>query len=270
MNSHEVLKAVQVSLNEKGFIPYGAVKLGKRPNEDGLLFHEAVRTALGMKFDDSVYMYWEWQSLATSLNAMWNALDDSASRIAGRRTTAVASIFEETTNLEEVIALLTDAISSSSSIEFPVISRRPTKSEPAVRFAGKILGALFATLGSLEETRSSGYGDLFSSLTDKPRTNEELLLYLDEMCRAANPTLDLNPPKSIVILRALGKALEDTNKARGVDDMSELSLGEFLIETEMSANWAGLSDQVILKRLLSISPEDAEAPKKAIEKFLAE
>ena len=269
MNSHEVLLAAQESLQTKGFIPYGAVKLGKRPNDTGLLFHEAVRTALGMKFDDSVYMYWEWQSLATSLNSMWNALDDSASRIIGRRTTAIASIFEETVTIDEVNVLLNDVVSNSSPTEFPKVVRRPTKSEAAVRFVGKMLGALFATLGALEETRSSGYGDLFASLTDKPRTNEELLRHLDGLCRLISPSLELKPPKSVVILRALGNAFEDTNKLRAKEDMSELSLSEFFIETELSANWAGLSDQVVLKRLLLISPEEADAPKKAIEKFLA-
>lgn len=269
MNSHEVLIAAQESLKTKGFIPYGAVKLGKRPNDTGLLFHEAVRTALGMKFDDSVYMYWEWQSLATALNSMWNALDDSASRIIGRRTTAIASIFEEAVTIDEVNVLLNDVVSNSSSTEFPMIVRRPTKSEASVRFVGKMLGALFATLGALEETRSSGYGDLFSSLTDKSRTNEELLLHLDAMCKAENSTLELQPPKSIVILRALGTAFEDTNKLRAKDDMPELSLSEFFIETEMSANWAGLSDQVVARRLDSISPEKPGAIRNALEKFLA-
>jgi len=269
MNSHDLLRSAQESLNEKGFVPYGAVKLGKRPNNSGLLFHEAIRASLGMKFDDSVYMYWEWQSLASALNAMWTSLDDAASRIVGRRTTAIASIFEEVVTIDEVNVLLNEVVSNSAPIEFPKIVRRPTKSESAVRFAGKMLGALFATLGALEEARSSGYGDLFSSLTDMPRTNEELLLHLDVMCKAANSTLELQPPKSIVILRALGNAFEDTNKLRAKEDLSELSLSEFFIETEMSANWAGLSDQVVLKRLLLISPEKADAPKKAIDKFLA-
>ena len=270
MNSHEVLMAAQESLNAKGFIPYGAVKLGKRPNDIGLLFHEAVRTALGMKFDDSVYMYWEWRKLSQALNAMWIALDDSATRVLGRRTTAIASIFVETVTISEVNLLLDDVMSNSSPIDFPKVIRRPTKSESAVRFAGKMLGALFATLGALEETRSSGYGDLFSSLADKPRTNEELLLHLDALCKAANPTLELQPPKSIVILRALGTAFEDTNKLRAKEDMPELSLSEFFVETEMSANWAGLSDQVVARRLDSISPEKTGASRNALEKFLAE
>ena len=270
MNSQELLKAAQLNLSEKGFIPYGAVKLGKRPNDKGLLFHEAIRDALGMRFDDSVYMYWEWQKLSLALNAMWSALDDSASRIAGRRTAAVASIFEETVDLETVNSLLNDVMVNSASIEFPAIARRPTKSESAVRFVGKMLGALFSTLGVLEEARSSGYGDLFSSLADKPRSNEELLLHLDAMCKAINARLELQPPKSIVILRALGTAFEDTNKLRAREDMPELSLCEFFIETEMSANWAGLSDQVVARRLDSISPEKPGASRNALEKFLAD
>jgi hypothetical protein len=150
------------------------------------------------------------------------------------------------------------------------VTRRPTKSESSVRFVGKITAALLSTLGVIEESRKSGYGDLFSSLTDQVRTNEELLAHLDSMCASIDSTLSLSPPKSIVILRALGKAFEESNKQRARDDLAELSLSEFFIETEESANWAGLSDSVVLKRFLAISPEDAEAAEKAIAKFLAE
>ena len=270
MNSREIFAAVLEKLNEKGFIPYGAVKLGKRPNANGLLLHELIREVIGMKFDDSVYMYWEWQELSASLDATWRELDDAASKIASRRTTAIAHVFEESVGKETVKSLFEAALMSSSVIEFPTITRRPTKSEPSVRFVGKMMGALFATIGSIEEARNSGYGDLFSSLTDEVRTNEELLMHLDNLCKSLSPSLDLKPPKSVVIIRALGKAYEETNRQRANDDLESLSLSEFLIETEESANWAGLSDSVVLKRLLAISPEDAEAAKQAIEKFLGE
>ncbi len=270
MNSREILHSAQTRLNEKGFVPYGAVKLGKRPNTEGLLIHEAIRESIGMKFDDSVYMYWEWKELSHSLKALWIELDSAASKIANRRTTAIAHVYEESVGQEAVLALFELALENTSVIEFPTVTRRPTKSEPTIRFVGKLMGALLATLGAIEEARSSGYGDLFSSLTDRVRSNEELLEHLDALCLSIDPSLALKPPKSVVVLRALGKAFEDLNKQRAKDDLAEFSLSEFFIETEESANWAGLSDAVVLKRLLTISPEDSEAAEKAIAKFLAE
>ena len=80
---------------------------------------------------------------------------------------------------------------------------------------------------------------------------------------------EIAPMKSIVIVRALGFALQSTNKSRELDDLEPLTLSEFLFETDDNANWSGLSDQVVLKRLLSIAPDETETAKRAIDKFLA-
>ena len=269
MNSTELLSQAVLTLKEEGFVPYGAVKLGKRPK--GLLLHEAIRKVIGMKPDDSVYMYWNWHDLHKSLNALWLDLDDAATRIAGRKTSIVALTFDDSTNLEQVEKILSsfDAVHSNS-IEFSEVKRRPARSESSVRFVGKMMGALLATIGLIEEARSNGFGDLFSSLTDTARTDEELLIHLDHLCSEIGAVDELVAPKSVVILRALGNAFEKLNKQREEDDLEQLTLSEFLIETEDSANWAGLTDQVILRRLLAISPETADAPLKAIHKFLSE
>jgi hypothetical protein len=103
----------QSLLRQKGFIPNGAVKLGKRPNSAGLLFHESIRESIGMKSDDSVYMYWEWKELSISLNAMWVVLDVAASKVAGRPTTAIAQVFEESVRQEVAISLFDVALENS-------------------------------------------------------------------------------------------------------------------------------------------------------------
>ena len=269
ISADSFLEKLRKLFEERGFLSYENSSKDKS-SEDASVLHEGVRQVLGLKTEDSVYMYWEWKELSLALNAMWLVLDQAASQLAGRQTTAIAHLFEESVQQEVAVSLLETARNNSQPIEFPSVTRRPTKSESSVRFVGKITAALLSTLGVIEESRKSGYGDLFSSLTDQVRTNEELLAHLDSMCASIDSTLSFSPPKSIVILRALGKAFEELNKQRAKDDLAEFSLSEFFIETEESANWAGLSDSVVLKRFLAISPEDAEAAEKAIAKFLAE
>lgn len=267
MNTKELLATSLDRLKDEGFIPYGAVKLGKRPK--GLLLHEAIRDVIGMKPDDSVYMYWDWAHLHKSLNALWLDLDDAASRMSGRRTSSIAMTFDESTSIETIENLFNEVqLNHTAQVAFEAVLRRPAKSESAVRFVGKLMGALLATIGILEESRSSGYGDLFSSLSDRARSDEELLVYLDAMCDEIDSSRNFSAPKSVVILRALGNAFEKLNEQREEDDLPQLSLGEFFVETEESANWAGLSDHVVLRRLLVICPETADAPLKAIDKFL--
>ena len=62
---------VRQSLNESGFLPFGGIKLGKR-TVPGVTLHEAFRNAIGMKPDDSVYMYWEWEEIETFISQFFN------------------------------------------------------------------------------------------------------------------------------------------------------------------------------------------------------
>jgi hypothetical protein len=269
MNSTELLSRAISILKDEGFVPYGAVKLGKRPK--GLLLHEAIRKVIGMKPDDSVYMYWNWEELHKSLNALWLDLDDASTRVADRKTSVVALMFEESTKFGQVENIVaTFEANHTKSFAYSEVKRRPAKSESSVRFVGKMMGALLATIGLIEEARSSGFGDLLSSLTEVARTDEELLVHLDELCAELGAVDELVAPKSVVILRAIGNGFEKLNKQREDDGLEQLTLSEFFIETEESANWAGLTDQVILRRLLAISPETADAQLKAIDKFLSE
>ena len=56
LDYESTISGVRQALNEKGFLPFGAIKLGKR-TLPGITLHEAFRNSIGMKPDDSVYMY---------------------------------------------------------------------------------------------------------------------------------------------------------------------------------------------------------------------
>lgn len=264
-----VLDETKRQIEAEGLLPFSSIKLGKR-TKPGITLFEALRNSLSMKVDDSIYMYWEWIELESFLDEFWRILDNSASVLEGRKTSVIARASEESCTTSDVLRILETAKFESPKI-ISSISRRPTKSEASVRYVGKLLGACFTTIGILEKQNNCGFGDLFSLLADESRTNVELLRHLDDMSRELDSPLEsLQPTDSILILRALGWALEKVNDDRKEDDQVSLTLGGFFFETEQSANWAGLSDQAILRRLLAIAPETAETQQKAISKFLGE
>ena len=260
---------VRQSLNESGFLPFGGIKLGKR-TAPGVTLHEAFRNAIGMKPDDSVYMYWEWEELGAYISGFWDAIDGAASVHLGRRTTAIAMAFDETRTLAEIDSLF-EKVEFAQVHSLESITRRATRNEASIRFVGKLLGACLSTLAVIETTTSCGYGDLISSLSTSSVSNVNLLRILDDRAKSSGiPLGDLSAPESVLIPRALGWAFEKFNADLAIEDQSQLSLAEFFVETESSANWAGLSDQSVLRRLLVIAPEKAEGQVKAISKFLGE
>ena len=265
-----ILDGTIKQIEAEGLLPFGSIKLGKR-TKPGITLFESLRNSLSMKIDDSVYMYWEWIELERFVSELWTALDESATAFVGRKTSAIAVAFEESLTTEEILKILRNVEFQDSTKGIEAISRRPTKSESSVRYVGKLLGACFTTIGIVEKANNCGYGDLFSTLSSDSRTNIELLSDLDEMAKGFDvPLTTLQPTDSVLILRALGWALEKVNEERKQEDQTPLTLSGFLFETEQSANWSGLSDQAILRRLLAISPETAETQQKAIAKFLAE
>ena len=278
MNGQEVVAAAVDLVQAEGFAPY--VSAGAGSSARGVQLHESIRRAIGMTkvsekgvvsaLDDSVYMYWEWKELKKALDVLWTVLDDSASRMFGRRTTAIACCAAPGRTSDEVVALLTNA-KVPAGLQFPTTTRRPTKNESSVRFGGKLLGALLQTIAVLEQGLNAGYGDLFSTLGQEEHTNIELLEVLDARCRLlqANGT-KLIAPSSTVVVRALGRALDKHNEPIKREDGQPLSLGQFLAATEETANWAGMTNQAVLTRLLTIAgPDDSVAAIKEIERFLA-
>jgi hypothetical protein len=266
---HELIDGVQNLLVTEGFVPFEKIKLGVRPTT-GLTLHECIRKTLRMKPDDSYYMYWEWRALQKCFNQFWLAMDNAASEIAGRRTSAVALAGPEESDLSHVLEMLKIVVVKDIS-EFPMTNRRPVVSEAQVRFVGKIYGACFQTIGVLATNSKIKYGELFSQLASESLSDEEFLTRLDDRCLSlTNDLSSLAKPKSVVILRALGFAHQISNQVREMESLKRYTIAEFLHATNEIEPWIEFSEVELLKRLLEIAPEKAEGPLKAIEKFFSE
>lgn len=253
---------------ESGFVPYSDSQSDSRKRQE-LTLHQGIRGVLNMRDDDSIYMYWEWRQLKTAFDSMWTELDVAASRFEGRTTSAIFVCSRPEFTESDLFSFF-QMVDVENLEAFPIALRRPTKSEGQVRYTGKLLGAVLMTLGIVAEAMDSGFGDLLSSISDAADNEIQLLDHLDGVAKReiGNPH-EAKPPSQIVILRALGWAYEEVNKTRVNEDLAEFNFAEFLRETEQSANWSGLTDQLVLKRLLAIAPERADASKKAIDKFLS-
>jgi hypothetical protein len=214
-------------------------------------------------------MYWEWRQLKSSFDAMWTEFDKSASKIDGRTTSIIAFCSRPEISLADLLQVL-DLVDQRNLLAFPQAVRRPTKSESQVRFVGKRLGAILMTLAIAADLTNSGYGDLLSTMSEAGKDEIATLDFLDRLIvREQFDKASIKGPSQIVISRALGRAYEKTNIDRARDEISEFNFSEFLRETESNSNWAGLSDKDVLRRLLTIAPDTAEASKKANEKFLS-
>lgn len=254
---------------ERGFLPYENSAKDKS-SKDALTLHEGVRQVLGLRTEDSVYMYWEWRQLKSSFDAMWTEFDKAASKIDGRTTSVIAICSRPELSLADLLQVL-DLVDQGNLLVFPQAVRRPTKSESQVRFVGKRLGAILMTLAIAADLTDSGYGDLLSTMSEVGEDEIDALDFLDRLIvREQLDKASIKAPNQIVIARALGRAFEKTNIDRAKDEITELNFLEFLRETESTANWAGLSDKDVLRRLLIISPEVATTSQSAVEKFLSD
>lgn len=262
----DFLANLKSQIDESGFVSY--FESTSKASSEGLALHQAIRKVLNLKPDDSIYMYWQWRELKIAFDAMWLEMDRAASEKESRITSVIAMSSKPDVKGEDMISIIT-SINPEKLLSFPRAIRRPTKSESQVRFIGKRLGAILMTIGIAADLTESGYGDLLSTLSNSGETEIDLLDHLDQIIiRESTDLNSIKPPQHAVILRALGRAFEKINEIRSKENVSELNFLEFLRETEESANWAGLSDKDVLRRLLAISPDETDAGKKANEKFL--
>jgi hypothetical protein len=268
ISADSFLEKLRKLFEERGFLSYENSSKDKS-SENASVLHEGVRQVLGLKTEDSVYMYWEWRQLKSSFDAMWTEFDRSASKIDGRTTSIIAFCSRPEISLADLLQVL-DLVDQRNLLAFPQAVRRPTKSESQVRFVGKRLGAILMTLAIAADLTNSGYGDLLSTMSEAGKDEIATLDFLDRLIvREQFDKASIKGPSQIVISRALGRAYEKTNIDRARDEISEFNFSEFLRETESNSNWAGLSDKDVLRRLLTIAPDTAEASKKANEKFLS-
>ena len=118
----------------------------------------------------------------------------------------------------------------------------------------------------IAESEDCGYGEVLSWMANPILGDEELLAKLDERCSSRGPHQQMQD-KSTYIPRELGRAYMLVRDQRN-DSSGSLSFSGFVSEQDVEANWEGLSNLSILKRLLVIAPEDSETHLKKISKLL--
>lgn len=262
--SVQILDAIKNVITTNSLISSDEMTLGVR-SKSGVTFHEAVRSSLEMRTNDSYYMYWEWRELRRSFESFWIELDLAASNVAGRPTTAIALLG---TNPALAITVL-DRANPDRIPDFVLPHRRPTSSESQVRFVGKLLGSCLQTMGIVATNAEIPLGQVLSRIAGNDFSDEELLEFLDRWClEIAGDVTTLKKPNSAILLRALGFAYQTTTQTFIEEFVENLSLADFIKATNDTSPWASYSDSGLLRRLLDISPDETESSKRAIDKFL--
>lgn len=268
-----VLDRAAKLINDRGFVPTSArviedsKKTTPKRAPSPVTLHEAIREAMGMEFDDADVAYWEWKSIRKLLSAVWQSLDLSATELAGKPERAAVVASRQDSDAQTITSILNRANPGSTPI-VERVTRRPDKFK-GIPLPGKVLWSIVVTIGVLKQSVGSDLGDLLSSLTDLDRTNFQLLEHLDSQVEIANIDVGaIEVLESGILLRALGRAIQETNRLRRLDDLQNLSVSQFLIEMEQSANWSGSSDPAVLRRLLTIAPDTAKMYQPLISEFL--
>ena len=244
---------------------------GFRPSEflakdhDGVSLHEAIRYALDPKGkpEEADVSYWNFNIMREFLVAVWRELDDVVTSRLGKKTSALSWSYSKHRGKEEVLEVLrqcrNDAIPA-----IPILERRPKGHN--IPQSGKMIGAILETIGVIAESEDCGYGEVLSWMANPILGDEELLAKLDERCSSRGPHQQMQD-KSTYIPRELGRAYMLVRDQRN-DSSGSLSFSGFVSEQDVEANWEGLSNLSILKRLLVIAPEDSETHLKKISKLL--
>lgn len=255
-------------LAERGHVSARNMKT-KNPWKSGeLTLHSAVRIACDMDPGDSTFAYWRWRDVTTMLEVIWRALDENAIAVAGHNVPAIVWANSDTVSTGDVVSLLRTARPVSDD-GIDCVVRRPPKnpkfstggnSSPAKSSLllgdGTLQTSIAVSIVVLKEIRDVAYGDLLSELSKLNLGNEELLSAIDGWIFArVGDFREVHEPDSLVVARLIVKAISAESELleRESDRQTSLSVCEFLSLTEENANWSGLSDSVVLDRLLKLS-----------------
>lgn len=246
-------------------------KDGFRPSEYlakdhvGVSLHEAVRYALDPegKPEDADVSYWNFKTMREFLIAVWREIDEVVTKKQGKKSSALAWSYGKQCSLEEVLEVLS-LCRNVVVPPVPKVERRPRGHN--IPQSGKMLGAILETIGVIAMSEDCGYGEILSWVANPVLSDEELLLKLDERCFGQSVGLQ-KQDKSTYIPRELGRAYMLVRDNRN-DSSGSLSFSGFISEQDVEANWEGLSNVSILKRLLLIAPEDSETHLKKISKII--
>ena len=246
-------------------------KEGFRPSEylakdhAGASLHEAIRAALDPngKAEDADVSYWNFNVMREFLIAVWRELDEVVTKKQGKKSSALAWSYSKQRSKEEVLDVLS-LCRNGAVPDVPKIERRPKGHN--IPQSGKMLGAILETIGVIAMSEDCGYGEILSWVANPILSDEDLLLKLDERCFGQGVGLQ-KQDKSTYIPRELGRAYMLVRDKRN-DSSGSLSFSGFVSEQDIEANWEGLSNVSILKRLLLIAPEDSETYLKKISKII--
>lgn len=262
-----LVESAKARILTDGFRPSGVPKQQKKSE---VTIHEAIRIGLSMRPDDSYYMYWNWEELGRFLRQAWRHLDDAASAILGRRTSAIALCFPGDTSLDIAVQLF-DQVPKDQDLRIGVPVSRPLSPGEASRLpmSRTLVGSIVRAIAAVSEQRETSVGDVLSTVAVTSLHDVDLLRVLDVMIASdLSQREGSRPGSNVIIMRSLMRAFQSWETQERADPKSSRSFRGFLVASEEEANWSGLSDESLLRRLLRMAPETSEEEKKRINKFL--
>lgn len=260
----DLFGAIRENFIGSGFKP--SIRQGNTKSE-GLTIHDSLRSALNMKSEDSIYMYWNWEELVGFLHEAWRRLDAAASDIAGRKTSTIAYLFEDGRSVDDALAVL-DRVDCDNSMHVVMPLRRPTTPGEGARIplANTLIGAIVRTMSMVVRSHEVSFGDVLSQCASVDTGDVDLLRRVDSSLGGGiESRAGLPPGENVLMMRALVRAFQGAVSSESDESSRYQSFSGFLVHFEQEANWSGLSDQSLLRRLLNIAPETAQSEMKRIE-----
>lgn len=263
----DVFGVMKENLSESGFKP--SVRQANTKVE-GLTIHDSLRSALNMKSEDSVYVYWNWEELIEFLRDAWRRLDAAASEVAERKTSTIAFLFDESQTIVDALNVL-DRVDCRNTPRIVMPLRRPTTPGEGTRIplANTLVGAIVRTISMVVRSHDVSFGDLLSELASVEMGDADLLRIVDRRLGDGIESRTALPPgENVLMMRALVRAFQTAVSVESAESSRFRSFSGFLVHLEQEANWAGLSDQSLLRRLLNVAPETAQSELKRLEAAL--
>jgi hypothetical protein len=192
--------------------------------------------------------YWDFEIYRGFLREVHCLLDDELSFQMSKRTNALVWASEIDRTESEIVNLLEKMQSSHPNMSAPPKAvKRPSANKMILE--GKIFGAVGNTC-SVAVANGADYGDLFESLTEQPRSNEDLLKHLDlfvtsnKMNRTVGDKISLVPRSFVLAHQNFKNQLE--KESQPIPTMTD-----YLRFLQVSNNLSGNSDQRLIDRFES-------------------
>jgi len=196
--------------------------------------------------DDADVSYWDFLVLREYLKKITELIDAEIALVVGKPTHFAAWEHDSSRSKTDVIKLL-----NSLSEKHPVLPDPPqATSRPQARemvAKGKIEAAIANTLAVMVGNGMQ-YGDLLEKIASKPRSNEDLLVDLDNYLEHHKCDRLTYDNKSLVPRNIVPPYLKFKDNADIGTDRNP-SLAKFLSGMSTTNNFSGNSDEMLIKRL---------------------